>query len=191
MQSRWFILIAFLVSSTVAHTPKLDPSCSQLSTTKRARDCCSIPVIIKKSLIDTCATQIESKGLNSTNPEYVQCIADCCARELKLYSNNNKNSTIVSLNKAAVKSFMVETVGADPNFAPMLDELFDDCYNQLRRVPLNHQRTASCNYRPQFMKNCIERGLFKDCPSASSINGTGCDELNEKLFKGCPFYMIE
>lgn len=67
-----------------------------------------------------------------------------------------KNRT---LDKEAAKLMIVNSIGKDPNFSPIIGGAFDKCYERVAAIPAH--ANAKCSFAPAFLMNCIDAELFK------------------------------
>ncbi|XP_062549398.1 general odorant-binding protein 67-like [Armigeres subalbatus] len=161
--------------------PSFDKSCMELKTTKRADDCCMIPGAFDVALQKRCFDEIK---LTKVASEDIKCLAECIARELGAF----KNRTLIKENARKV---FETTIGSDANFKPILGDVFEKCYTKVAElIARNDNKNATCHFAPDFLMNCVESGLFENCPAALWNKDAGCVELKEKLKNGCPFLTI-
>ncbi|EAT36426.1 AAEL011482-PA [Aedes aegypti] len=178
MLNLWLMVLSFAVTT---HNSTWDKSCFELKTSKRADDCCDIPGSFDEALLKRC---YDEQKASKNEQEAIKCIAECVARELGAY----KNHTLIRENSRLV---FESTIGSDPNFRPVLGDVFEKCFNRITAIEAQETyKNATCHFAPAFMLNCVESGLFENCPVSIWNEGVGCDELKEKLEQGCPFFAI-
>ncbi|XP_019541974.2 general odorant-binding protein 67 [Aedes albopictus] len=182
MVTPWFIVLSFAVGFVTTYNSTWDKTCFKIKTNKRADDCCNIPGSFDEALLKQC---YDEKKFKENEQEGVTCIAECVARELGAYKNNK-------LVKENVRLVFESTIGGDLNLKPVLEGVFDKCYDRISEIDaLDRNKTgAACHFAPAFLLDCVHSGIFEKCPAGVWDGGDGCEELKEKLKRGCPYFAI-
>ncbi|XP_065075900.1 general odorant-binding protein 67-like [Ochlerotatus camptorhynchus] len=158
-----------------------DPTCFEISTSKRADDCCLIPKPYDNQQVSDC---LLSMGNPTDATEKYKCLVACIAKKLNVYKDNNLDR------EAALRLFNLK-IGSNPNFAPIIGSTFDQCYRQLSvNMAYEQSNPPNCSALPMLLLNCLQSSLFLNCPTGVWKVGSECDELKRKLTKGCPFVAI-
>ncbi|KAL1375766.1 hypothetical protein pipiens_017303 [Culex pipiens pipiens] len=125
-----------------------------------------------------------SQGDKKTETEGC-CVAQCLLTSVNAFTNN-------AIDKDAVKQALKTTVGADPNFAPLVDGIVEQCHNSVSSnaalkatpVPATPGR-AGCSFLPEAFVNCVGSTFVQKCPTAAWTNNDDCNQLKQKLASGC------
>ncbi|XP_062549850.1 general odorant-binding protein 67-like [Armigeres subalbatus] len=178
-----YLYFTLLLSSLMISTycSGYHPSCFESSTSKRADDCCLLPKFYDSQIVSDCLPSI---GNNTDHQEMYKCLVECIAKKLNVFNGNK-------LNREASLRLYQSRIGSNPKFVPIMDEIFDQCYNGvLAQMAYAKPQLGKCNAAPAMLLDCVQSKLFLNCPSNVWQGGAECDELKHKLYKKCPFAAI-
>ncbi|XP_058836548.1 general odorant-binding protein 67-like [Topomyia yanbarensis] len=172
--------------------PPDSKSCFE-GATRKAPDCCPLPPLIEKNIVDDCREKyIDLKIVPGAKRREGSCIAQCVFHDIKAF-----NASSNTLDKEAVEKVILQTAGSNEDIGSMLSKIISDCHGRVTKNPVfliqpisTVPGRAGCSFLPQALINCIKTELFTNCPSSLWFGGPECDKLKQKLSVGCSFSSI-
>ncbi|XP_039448451.1 general odorant-binding protein 67-like isoform X1 [Culex pipiens pallens] len=164
-----------------------NPTCSQ-GNKKTVNDCCKMPSIGEQAVLNRCMAENpkpKTPPTPGTKKTEGCCVAQCLLTSVNAFTNN-------AIDKNAVKQALKTTIGADPNFAPLVDGIVEQCHSSVSSnaalkatpVPATPGR-AGCSFLPEAFVNCVGSTFVQKCPTAAWTNNNDCNQLKQKLASGC------
>ncbi|XP_019541971.2 general odorant-binding protein 67 [Aedes albopictus] len=188
-----FLFICILIVSTIYSQPPPDDKACFQGNKVDANGCCELPRFVAREINTKCDEKY--KPLSPRLPPGIQpyegsCVIECLFNTTGMFKDGK-------LLQDKIQQQLKKTIGADKNFAPLLNGVVADCYryvmdnpaNSFKPLPMTPGRPG-CSFIPQAYMNCIKSELFENCPKANWTAADGCDLLKQKLNVGCSYYSI-
>ncbi|XP_058466810.1 general odorant-binding protein 67-like [Malaya genurostris] len=186
-----FIVIIITLIVINGQPPQDSKFCFQ-GITRKPADCCPLPPLIQKDIVDECREKHPTKFAPGSKRTEGSCIAECVLRKINAFDAGSN-----TLDKEKIGKAILETAGNDEDFMPMLNKIVDICILSVSQNPifLTHPNSsvpgrAGCSFVPQALINCIKTEMFTNCPSSRWFDASECGQLKQKLLAGCSFASV-
>ncbi|KFB40316.1 AGAP012659-PA-like protein [Anopheles sinensis] len=185
------ILVAASLGLVAGHPGGHEKCFANLTVT--VDECCQIPMLAEKSIIESCRKQLPFKREHGKGAKghgsHGSCIASCILTAMGGFKNEK-------LDVAGFKKSVEKVSKANPAFTKLIGQAIDECSASgqvdpaFTREPKSDDKTPSCSVAPKIFINCVYSSLFEKCPSSAWTAKTECTALKDKLKSGCPYFAL-
>ncbi|XP_052898034.1 general odorant-binding protein 67 [Anopheles moucheti] len=182
------MLLVVSVEQTMGHL-RHDPLGCHNGTQITVDECCAIPALADKSIVEKCKSEHPfrppKKNTKEHGPHPGACIAECILKGMSAFKGKQ-------IDAAGFKKAIQPAVKANPNFAKLLEDAVKTCE---QRVNVDTEFSvspdkASCNPVGKLFINCVYGTLFEQCPTGVWQQKDECTLLKDKIKKGCPYFAM-
>lgn len=141
--------------------------------------CCKI-VLLPPNVVASCKQSNPPPAEPPTGPPSGCCYSDCIF-----------NATGIMANGQFDKNAALKLVGSlnnnDATINSVVSAAIDDCTSKISSMPPPPPATApgTCGMASGFMKGCVTRGVFANCPANLKQSNADCDAV-KALTDKCP-----
>lgn len=183
-----FTVAVFLIAHSLADMA----GCGPLPNKKNPFECCEVPMIVEKTLIDNCVEKHGKPsppsaggpppGSPASGAPGGVCLMECVFNSTKAVTNGN-------IDVAALKSFMKGRYNGANEWAPIMEKAVDECVAEAAQKSGSMgpapQGPENCDPKYGFILQCVGQKSFNNCPGAIYKASPECDEL-KKYSQKCP-----
>uniref|UniRef100_A0A182SJT9 OBP47-like domain-containing protein n=1 Tax=Anopheles maculatus TaxID=74869 RepID=A0A182SJT9_9DIPT len=152
-------------------------------------ECCNIPILADKAVIEKCKSEHPFKPPKTTSgergPHPGACIADCIMKGMSAMKDG-------VVDAAAFKKAVAPVIKANPTFAKLIEDAVKTCAD---RANMDSGFTMTkgnndCKPEAKHFINCVYGTLFEKCPTNLWTKKEECTLLKDKIQKGCPYFAL-
>ncbi|XP_035907600.1 general odorant-binding protein 67-like [Anopheles stephensi] len=181
-------LLVVTVEQTMGH-PRNDPLGCHNGTKATVDECCSIPVLADKAIIEKCKSEhpfkVPKKDSDKHGHHPGSCIAECVMKGMSALKDGE-------IDTAAFKKAVAPVVKANPAYAKLIDDAIKTCAERANMDTgfTMTRNSKDCKPEPKHFINCVYGTLFEQCPTNFWTQKDECTALKDKIKKGCPYFAL-
>uniref|UniRef100_A0A182MAB9 OBP47-like domain-containing protein n=1 Tax=Anopheles culicifacies TaxID=139723 RepID=A0A182MAB9_9DIPT len=183
------VIVLVVTLEQVSGHLRNDPLGCRNGTKATVDECCAIPVLADKAIIEKCKSEHPFKppGKDAKGKESHPggCIAECILKGMGAMKNDLVD--VEGFNKA-----IQPVVKANPDFAKLIPDAVKVCQERANMdagFSKGPDSTASKSAAKMFV-NCVYGQLFEKCPTKAWTKKEECTLLKDKIQKGCPYFAL-
>ncbi|XP_040157305.1 general odorant-binding protein 67 [Anopheles arabiensis] len=183
------IFVVATLELVLAHPGKDVLGCHN-GTSITVDECCAIPMLANKTVIEKCKAAHPFKPPQNTDDKGPrghpgECIAECIMKGMGALKNEKVDGP-------AFRKAIEPVVKANPAFAKLLDDTVKKCHESIN-VDSEFTRYVTkpvCKPDAKAFINCVYGTLFEQCPTNVWTQKDGCTQLKDKIKKGCAYFAL-
>uniref|UniRef100_A0A4Y0BQH9 OBP47-like domain-containing protein n=1 Tax=Anopheles funestus TaxID=62324 RepID=A0A4Y0BQH9_ANOFN len=181
------MFLVVTVEQAMGHL-RQDPLGCQNGTKATVDECCPIPVLADKAIMEKCKSEHPFKLPKKDSKEHGthpgMCIAECILKGMGALKNGQ-------IDAAGFKKAIEPVVKANPTFAQVIEEAVTTCEQRTNMdTGFSMNPNNACKPDARFFVNCVYGTLFEQCPPTVWTKKDECTQLKDKIKKGCPYFAM-
>ncbi|XP_053665371.1 general odorant-binding protein 67-like [Anopheles marshallii] len=152
-------------------------------------ECCAIPALADKTIVEKCKSEHSfkppKKDAKERGPHPGACIAECILKGMGAFKDKQ-------IDGAGFRKAIQPVVKANANFAKSIEDAVKACEQRTNMDTDFSVSTdsATCSPVGKLFVNCVYGTLFEQCPTSVWQKKDECTLLKDKIKKGCPYFAM-